>query len=708
MFLKKNIYALIVLSLSFTQVWGQGNSMTNDENVVAQMNYCINSLTNIVHSKSMSVLEHESDQLINNLTMQQIIGLPEIKDFRIDLMDAISKFEITEEERNLMRRIQSIKRDNVKWAAISNALSPTMLLTGTGGFRPQLAFQSLLSAARSVVEYKSMHGEQNIEELQAMWELRKEDMQTINELRKSVQGIVFDLYNKYHLNESDRLTEATANLFNDYITIADASRRLRLLQDNYEVYKRIPEYYYHLGMAYLDKGDYSNAKLQFSVYLQMYKRTPILRYDERSGCIALAMLTYDQSLSHSEKEELISVAIKNLPSNSAAVLQCAMIYIYELRQTEKGFQLIRVGIDDPQASDRDVLFMAAANLLPYAKSFPSVYRAILDLFKHTPSVSFDSFLTYLIYSQSNPWQQINRILNFTDCYKRTWYTLWIGKKFNDDFHLLLSNKTLFSLNDVYMYLEEHDNKKVVIHQLKATDCNSIEEDEINDVDCFQANKNLKFLYVETLSDGTYKLKANLDLAKIKEESWPRQSEFTLTESDIDDIIDFCEDHALPESRTDLSFSKISEINKELSKSSEDLAVEFYGDTLMYKVHHSALQKGYYLRLVFANELQVVYKYNDELNTFTPYIIYDGKKCSFANSNAKTEYLYIEKADKKLEKINDQSSWWSKIWSSISGMLSSNDDAKKADNTIKDKNLDNNSADEVSWWESTWTYIKNIF
>ena len=65
-------------------------------------------------------------------------------------------------------------------------------------------------------------------------------------------------------------------------------------------------------------------------------------------------------------------------------------------------------------------------------------------------------------------------------------------------------------------MEEHDNKEVIIHQLKATDCNSITEEEINDIDCFRANKNLKFLYVETLSDGTYKLKANLDLAKIKE------------------------------------------------------------------------------------------------------------------------------------------------------------------------------------------------
>ena len=170
-------------------------------------------------------------------------------------------------------------------------------------------------------------------------------------------------------------------------------------------------------MAYLDKGDYSNAKMQFSIYLQMYKRTPILRYDERSGCIALAMLTYDKTLSAGEKEELVSVAIKNLPSNSAAVLQCAMVYIYELREAEKGFQLIRAGIDDPQASDRDVLFMAAANLLPYAKSFPPVYRAILETFKNTTSVSFDSFLTYLIYSQSNPWEQINRNLDFIDCYK---------------------------------------------------------------------------------------------------------------------------------------------------------------------------------------------------------------------------------------------------------------------------------------------------
>lgn len=261
--------------------------------VIAQMNYCINTLTNIIHNKSMTVLEHESDQLLNNLTMEQIIGLYEINEFRVELLDAVSRFEITEEERALLRRLQSIKRDNMKWAAISNALDPTMLLTGSAGpgMGYQLAFQALLTAARSAVEYKVMQGEQNIEELRAMWDLRKEDLKTINEVRKTALSIVFSLYNKYHLSENDRLTEATANLFSDYISEPDAAKRVRLLEDHRKMYEHMPDFYYHLGMGYVDLEQYDRAKPNFETYLELYGKAPILRYDEKSGCIALTRLT---------------------------------------------------------------------------------------------------------------------------------------------------------------------------------------------------------------------------------------------------------------------------------------------------------------------------------------------------------------------------------------------------------------------------------
>lgn len=77
-----------------------------------------------------------------------------------------------------------------------------------------------------------MTGEQNIEELKAMWELRKEDMKVVNDSRKSALEVVFKLYNKYHLYEYDRLTEKSAQDFLDIYKEPDPAKRARLLENN--------------------------------------------------------------------------------------------------------------------------------------------------------------------------------------------------------------------------------------------------------------------------------------------------------------------------------------------------------------------------------------------------------------------------------------------------------------------------------------------
>lgn len=641
-----------------------------DDNVVVQMNYCINTLTNIIHNKSMAVLEHESDQLVNNLTMEQIIGLYEIKDFRIDLMDAVSKFQITEEERLLMKRIQSIKRDNQKWAALSNALNPTMLLTGGGkGMGPQVAFQVLLTAARTAVEYKTMQGEQNIEELQAMWELRKEDMQTINELRKTAQEIVFELYNKYNLKENDRLTESTANLFNEYISEENAAKRIRILEDNANIYNQIPEFYYHLGMAYLDQNDYFNAKIHFSKYLEMYKSTPFLRYDERSGCIALAILANDKGLSIDEKKNYIDMAIKNMPNNSAAILQCAMIYIYELGLVEDGFRLIRSGVDNVHASDRNLLYLAAANLLPAIKKNKDIYDAISYTFNNSNDKGYDSFITYLIYNGSDVWKNLNKLNQFSHCYSRPWYTLWLGKKFSSKFHLTISEGVIYNENDFCIYYEKHDKNKVSIHQLKPKYRYAISEKDIDNIKCFKNNKNLKYLYVENISDGVYKLKKNIDIIKIKDETWPRQSEFVLSNDDIDDIIDFCKKFTPKSNGTELLLKKLkkSKSAKKVIKEHKQLKIIFFGDSLVYEPHHSNKQKGYYIRIVMRNGIQIVYKYDD--GEMVPYFYSDNNnKEYFWNSESKAEYYSPE------DKVGPNKSYCFKIKKWFSS---------KKDNAIKD-------------------------
>lgn len=687
------IFILLALSAFSLYVSGQTKS-EKDENVVVQMNYCINTLTNIIHNKSMAVLEHESDQLVNNLTMEQIIGLHEIKDFRIDLMDAVSKFEITQEERSLLRRVQSIKRDNMKWSALSNSLSPTMLLTGNGGgMGAQLAFQVLLTAARTAVEYKEVQGGQNIEELQAMWDLRKEDMQTINELRKTAQGIVFDLYNKYHLKENDRLTESTANLFSEYVSEENAAKRIRILEDNAETYKLIPEFYYHLGMAYLDSNDYENAKFNFTKYLEMYKRTPFLRYDERSGCIALAILTYEEDLSDKEKIDLINLIVKNMPNNSAAILQCAMVYIYEMRLYEEGFKLLRSGIDNAHASDREILYMAAANLLPVMKNHTSIYNAISDTFKNGNDKGYDSYVTYLIFNGYNVWEYLNELNNFSECSHRTYYTLWLGKKFSSKFHLTLPQSVVYYGNDVLVYVEKHKDEDLVIHQLKSVFKNEINEDDINNVKCFKSNKNLKYLYVETIEPNVYKLKQNIDLNKISDETWPRQSEFVLSSGDIKDIIKFCKKYMPKSAGTELLF-KNKRGPKQTVKTSANKDATFYGDTLAYLPFHSVKQDGYYVRMILRNNMQIVYKYEE--GTLRPYFYSDTNKEYFWNDDSKTEYTSKESND-----MCDEPSWIKQIWISVKEWF-----PLGKNGTVEQTQVETTTEVEdgkTSWFRNVWSY-----
>ena len=620
--------------------------------VIAQMNYCINTLTNIIHNKSMTVLEHESDQLLNNLTMEQIIGLYEINEFRVELLDAVSRFEITEEERALLRRLQSIKRDNMKWAAISNALDPTMLLTGSAGpgMGYQLAFQALLTAARSAVEYKVMQGEQNIEELRAMWDLRKEDLKTINEVRKTALSIVFSLYNKYHLSENDRLTEATANLFSDYISEPDAAKRVRLLEDHRKMYEHMPDFYYHLGMGYVDLEQYDRAKPNFETYLELYGKAPILRYDEKSGCIALTRLTCETDLTNAEKRRLIDIALQNLPGNSAAILQCAMVYLYELEDAEKGLDLIRAGIDDPNASDHNL--------------------------------------------------DISEVISFGDVSSQKWYLMYlywmslVDSDLNDELHIVLPERISYNIGDIFVYIEEYKDARCSIQQLRTMFSNGVTIDEIEDVDCFKANRDLKYLFFETLvPDKVFILKRNIDYEKIRKEEWPRMTDFYLSNGDIEDIVDFCENNSPESYDTDLVCERWG--GKYVDKGEIDgVKIRFAGDSLRYDPCQSVCQEGVYLRIVFANGINLMYRYDSDDEKLKPYLYIVDSRTVIADEKVDDEIECLVNESDTLSVNN--SSWWSKVKTDIRDVFSSEDEK----DTLK--------AGDSSWWSKTRTNIRSIF
>lgn len=610
------------------------DSLKLRENIIAQMNYCISTLTNIIHHKSIDVLNHESDQLINNLTIEQIVGLEEINDFRLDLAEAISKFEITEEERLLMKRIQSIKRDNLKWNALANALNPTMLLTGNSGpgMGYQIAFQALLTAARSVVEYQSMKGEQNIEELQAMWSLRKEDLKGINKVRTDAMDVLFKLYNKYKLSEFDRLTESTADLLSQYIAEVDVEKRIRLLEDNYETYKNIVDYYYYLGMAYADNMQYEKAVPVLNKYLSLYSVAPILRYNEKVGCVALTKLLNEKNLSTTEKETLIQTALDNLPGNSAAVLQCAMIYLYELKKEEKALEILRKGIDDVRAFDRDLLFMAATKWMPIIVKYPLIKNAICSAFENCKQMSLDTYAAYLLNTTPNAWEKLNKLIKFDNIDDYHIYKPW-ESILNEELSIVLPPSIMCNTKEVSCYFEYYDNSEIHINQLVTTYANSVTLDDINDVDCFKSNKDLKYLFLENIgSDETFVVKRNLDYAKIKKGEAHRMSEFTLSDSDIEDIIDFCNEHVSKVENVVLNNIPY-DVSIEKKNLSNDKTLFFKGKSLLYTPQINE-PNGYYFNIYFSNGIHFKWRYNQEKEILEPYIYWYDNKIVYGEANKK--------------------------------------------------------------------------
>ena len=553
----KSFLSIVLLILSSLVCVNARNIDAHNPNqqelVIAQMNYCINSLTNIIENNSIEVLDHELDQLLNNLTMKELVGLDEVARFRISLLQNINSLQITNEERELLKRIQFKNRKLKKWDAISNALNGVLfILPGNSGsvstkaVAIQTASLALFTAARTAIEYKRTGIQSDIEEMRQMWELRKSDLNTFTAQRKSALELVISLFQKYNLDEKDRLTEESCKRFNEIITTNDPHTRIRRLNDEKNSYSKMMDFYYHLGMAYIDVNDYKTAKPLFLKYLQMYKNAPIFRYDEKSGCIALAMLSFDKELSNSKREELIKSALENLPNNGAALVQCAIHRMAQQNRINDAYNLLRMGIDRTSISDKDLIIDTTITLLENIKKYPSVYKDICTAIEGCNDISLTSYVSYLI--SSNQLTRLSELFIFLDRKPEENFSLkkylnqftklnhymqmvpLIGKYFfwdeiyesiyesirsADDLYIYISNKYRYELSDFEIYQENQDKNTMKIIKNIHTDIDAFtHEDIMDELDFLENYEELFWSLFTKIGPDNYKVKPTINISKI--------------------------------------------------------------------------------------------------------------------------------------------------------------------------------------------------
>jgi len=548
---KKYKVCLPIIFLALANGVSFGQTQQEKENIIVQMNYCINSLTNIANNQSMTVLNYEADQILNNLKLTDIRGERELQNFRTELFDAIRSLQITEQEKEILNRVQDLKSKNLMWKSLSSALNPTMLITGGGKTGPQIAFQAIVTAARTAVDYQATKGENEIEELQAMWELKKKELEKIGELRSNALKITFSLYDKYNfLGEWDRLTEETAKKFSDIVNEPKASKRVRQLKENESVFKMLPDFYYYLGMAFLgdDPGgndaDYAAAKIYLDKYLEKYHRTPIFRYDQKSGIIALTKLAYEPSLPSSKKIELIKTALSNLPNNGSALLQCALIYILELGQPEKGYELLRSGLDN-NYSNTNTILSTITFYIDDIKTHPSLYKEIIAAINDCNSIALNEYIPFTIANGGDAWTSLSKI-----------FTIGQGPCLN------IIPDRYFDCSGISVYKVDYSSAKGEIEQQDLIPEKSFTNKTLNKkVDAFsvKGNENLMYAFVDPVILGErYSVKKHLDYNKLRKGEFQGSNVFTITDSDIEDIVKFCEKNEIKSTGMKISFSDSKE------------------------------------------------------------------------------------------------------------------------------------------------------
>lgn len=723
-----------VFAILLTSVFSIKAQSDQKELAVALMNNCVNTLTNIINNKSMLVLEHESDQILNNLTVKQIVGFPEISEFRVDLIDAIDNLSITEEEREILRKVNSVKQDNLKWRALSGALNNTMLLTGGGSNAYQLGFQALLTAARTGIEYKASKNDLQIEEMQAMWDLRKDDLKDFSKLRKEALDIIFRLYQKHNLKESDRLTEQTSQQFQKIITEPDAKKMVRLLIDNAGKFGHMADYYYYLGMGYLDSGNINKANECFDRYEELYDKAPIYRINEKGGMISLARLTHNKNLTIPETEKLVANVLKNLPNNAMANIQCAVITDRVLKKPANGLSILRSALDNVSTDDKTAVIMTASLLAPKVNSNTAIYKDFISAYVNQKSYDIDAAINMWIAKKDNVFLKLKSIFTISDLATHPWV---VGDaEVSDKMIISCPSKYTVNISQVQMFVEKHTESEVYLYPYILSEKNALTIDQINKIDCFKQNPNLKYLYMDACGKDKYMIKFGIDYNAIQQNTYHKQEDFSLSDKDRKKIIKFLKENAPERTRTQIVATKSDNKLIKVEKNGVTFNLPEQFKSKLGQLKNLAAQHGRtYVKFAFndVRKIEICYIFDATKECLNPcYIEYQGKK-HFANEAYMKEFGLTQtpkttttqkagastkktsapvkksatpktpaKTNAKKEADKKEKSWWNKLTGddekSDKKEPTKKSDAKDSKKTPAKKETKKEAEKEKSWWK----------
>lgn len=344
------------------------------EYAAAQLHYCMSLVYGLESEKdqygnyttpdiSIEYLNNKKNEIDENLRMAYVErNLTDIGDFRQKMRPIFNDLIQQKKDEEVYYSLLAIKKKNEKLNSLNKALaSPMGVFSGGAAGAGQVVFNLVLTAARTGVDMAVSKNTQKMEDLSAQHEFEKNRNAQINKAGEELYDLRRKLYQnkKIELKDEHSLTREELKEFSRIVGKV-GRKKITELRDNEEIFIALPDYYYHLGMAYmeLEIPSFDDAKIYFDEYLRRFdNEKSIFRIDERIGLIALTKIEYEE-LSGSNLDDMVDKMLKHLPYNEMAYWVAAMKYC-GLKEYHKGFTILRKGINKLQTHGCEVLVHTA-------------------------------------------------------------------------------------------------------------------------------------------------------------------------------------------------------------------------------------------------------------------------------------------------------------------------------------------------------------
>lgn len=270
--MKKKIIAItMLLTVVFVNSWTQNARSISDERAIMLINYLQYSLAQVSVNHSAIVAENEFSTLINSINPTGIKDEDIIRAYQ-EVQNKLTDLKILD---NQKKHAQEMAEREKKNAITQIFKSPGSIFIP--GSNPAIAIAYATISAG--LNYAGARAQINSTKLEKEFEIKQGQIRTIDSMRSDIYNTAANVF-KTRDDTNYLITDRGMKSFVEDINHDDAKTRKTRLESQKNNLKMFPPFWYALGYAQQETGNYEDALKSYEQYESMLTRESILKYDD--------------------------------------------------------------------------------------------------------------------------------------------------------------------------------------------------------------------------------------------------------------------------------------------------------------------------------------------------------------------------------------------------------------------------------------------